>query len=576
MLQTIKHRGPDSSGCNNDKQVQLAMRRLSIIDVSGGDQPLYNEDKSIEIIGNGEIYNYIEIKKKLGRNHKYSSKSDIEIAVHAYEQWGLKCVDYFRGMFALAINDKTNHKLILIRDRMGEKPLYYAKTTNSFIFSSELKSILKHPQANRNLDYSSINNYFHFYYIPEPATPFENIKKLKAGHMLIVDTQTLNFQIKQYWNPYNILPKLVPDPTGHIKKVFTEACEFTLRSDVPVGIALSGGIDSGSILALTASKYKGRMNAFSIGYEGRPKSDERNMAKDLAKRFKVNYIESELKTKDVVDHFSDLVWEMDDPIADIAGHSIYEVSRIARKHNIKVLLGGVGGDELFWGYPSTIEATKQNIKNSKSAIGRLLTKKFIYNNPNPLTTAKLLEKIYAADFNQRLNKNKEFYNYKLPKNEIAIAKKSMDLVRDIWLASDVIALNDRLSMASSVELRSPFLDYKLVELAYSSVQNILAYNQEPKYYFKKAMRGVLPNEVIRRPKKGFTPPVADWIGKISKRYSKHLKNGFLVNEGIIDKSKLTLLSPIITNLPAYATYQLILFELWGREYVYNQKPENLK
>lgn len=576
LQNALKHRGPDGAGQIVSEHVGLAMRRLSIIDVEGGDQPLFNEDKTIEIIGNGEIFNYLELQKELKvKGHKLRTGSDIETAIHAYEEWGVNAVKKFRGQFALALHDKRKGVVVLFRDRMGEKPIYITEINGSVYFASEMKALITLPGFNKSLNMSAIDLFFHYYFIPEPLTLFKDTYKLAAGSYQIYDYKHGAKKHMQYWNPNDIKTTSKSDPTKQIKETFSKACTLTLRSDVPVGISLSGGIDSGAILAFSAPQYKEVMNAFSIGYEGTPQSDEREMARALAKQFKVNFIESEIKVKDVIKHFPKLIWDCDDPIADIAAHSIYEVSKIARKNGVKVLLGGAGGDELYWGYPSTIEATQTNIKQF-SGIRKFINNDFVYQNPNPETTGKIIRALYSRSFKNMIVKN----NFKTPigkiknKTALGIAKKSMDLVRDVWLKSDVITLGDRMSMAASIELRCPFLDYKLVENSLSSKKNVEAYKLGQKYYFKKAMEGILPNDVMQRPKRGFTPPVGVWISGIIKKYSKLLKDGFLVKEGILDKNKINFSQKILSVIPTYTAYQLLVLELWGRQYVYGERHFN--
>lgn len=578
MRIALKHRGPDGEGSDIEKQVGLTMRRLSIIDVKGGNQPLFNEDKTISIIGNGEIYNFVELRKDLEKlGHKTRTKSDIELAVHAYEEWGIKkAIQKFRGQFALAIHDKKKNLVILVRDRIGEKPLYFTHRGNKFAFASEVKALLTLPWIDKTIDYSAIDDYMHYYYVPEPKTAFQDIYKLPSGHFMTINIKNGKGprhiqKITKYWDAKDIKINLVGDPTQKIKKEFAKACELTLRSDVPIGISLSGGIDSGSILAFCAPKYR-NLQAFSIGYEGTPKTDEREMAKNLARKFGVKFNQIEIKTKDVVKYFPTLVKSMDDPIADIAGHAIYAVSKLARQKGVKVLLGGVGGDELFWGYPSTISATIENVKNSKKSLFNFFQKRhFIFKNPDPKATGFLISNLYSKEFRSQIDKN-NFLKYLMPikqKSRLEIAKHSLALTRDLWLKSDVITLSDRLSMANSIELRSPFLDYKLMEVTLSSKENLLGFTLSPKYWFRKAMKNVLTKEILDRPKQGFTPPVADWIAGINKNYAKLLKNGFLVQSGILDKNKIRSLAGLLENIPAYSIYQLILLEIWGRKFVWD-------
>jgi asparagine synthase (glutamine-hydrolysing) len=512
----------------------------------------------------------------INKGHKTRTGSDIEIAIHAYEEWGPECVKKFRGMFALALYDKNKSKVYLYRDRMGEKPLYYTLIKDNIYFASELKALVGVPGFNKEINKNAIDLFFHYYFIPEPDTPFTAVNKLKTGHFLEIDLETGKFGETSYWDPLAIVPKSKTNPTNEIRKTFAESCNLTLRSDVPVGISLSGGVDSGSILAFSAPNYKSVMNAFSIGYEGTPATDERKLAKSLADKFGVNFIEKEIKVSEIINHFPYLVWSGDDPIADIAAHSIYEVSKLARKHNVKVLLGGAGGDELYWGYPSTIEAAKKNTAK-KSVLDKIFNPGFYYNNPNPKNAGLFIRELYSLKFKGSVNRN----NYKLPlkaftkSKKINGSKRTMDSVRDLWLKSDVITLGDRMSMASGVELRAPFLDYKLAEQAYGSQKNVESWKISEKYYFKNAMKGILPDEIMNRPKQGFTPPVAKWISVLTKKYSKLLINGFLVNYDIFDKNKLSLTSSIFQKIPSYTFYQILVMEIWGREYVMGQKPGDL-
>ena len=415
---------------------------------------------------------------------------------------------------------------------------------------------------------------------------FKNVHKLEAGSYIKIDLKDLSIEKVRYWDPGQIKIDNAKNPTDEIRTVFAESCKLTLTADVPVGISLSGGIDSGAILAFSAPLYKDRMKAFSIGYEGTPPSDEREMAKKLAKQFKVEFVEQELKTKDIVEDFPKLVWDGDDPIADIAGHGIHAVNSLARRNEVKVLLGGIGGDELFWGYPWTGEAAKKTLERNQSWQTRLLGRKqqmFFYDqNPGFSTAKSFTAKMYHQEFGSRFEKSNSLEIMSCEgfdlKDEKVVGKKGMDLIRDIWLKSNCIALNDRLSMAASVELRSPFLDYKLVETTLGSSKNVTSFDKPPKYYFKKAMKGILPNEVMKREKRGFTPPVGEWVKGINERYVHLLADGFLVKKKILDERKTRMLIKTWKTLPMYwyPIYQIILLEIWGRQFVLGQNYEKLK
>jgi asparagine synthase (glutamine-hydrolysing) len=586
IQQSLAHRGPDGEGNNNSRRVGLAMRRLSIIDVKTGQQPLYDESGNVEVIANGEIYNYKELMIKLKKKgHKFKTKSDIETINHLYEDFGIDFISQLRGMFAIALHDKRRKLVYLIRDRMGEKPIYWTKTPGGIVFASEMKALLKAKGVNKQLNYSGIDKYFHYYYIPEPETMFKNVNKIEAGSYLKINLKDLSTEKIKYWKPEDISSDFHGDPTEKIRSIFADSCKLTLRSDVSVGISLSGGIDSGAILAYSAPYYKDRMRAFSIGYEGSPPSDEREMARKLAKKFKVDFVQKELNTNTIVKDFPRLVWNGDDPIADIAGHGILAVNNLAKENGVSVLLGGIGGDELFWGYPWMSDAVNTTLRQNSSWQTKIFGKKhrmyFYDQNPGYISAKNFSTKLYDREFQKKLkgdNNIKVMYASQTDlDNEVGVGRKGMELIRNVWLRSNCIALNDRLSMAASVELRSPFLDYKLVEFALSSSKNVTSFNKPPKYYFKKAMKGVVPDEVLRRKKRGFTPPVAEWVKAINDKYIGYLSNGFLVKNNILDRRKVAVLIKTWKTLPMYwyPVYQTILLEIWGREFVFGQKPEDL-
>ncbi|MFZ2202396.1 MAG: asparagine synthase (glutamine-hydrolyzing) [Microgenomates group bacterium] len=572
MQSLMRHRGPDGGGTYWGDRVALTMRRLSIIDIAGGNQPLFNEDRSVVLVGNGEIYNYKELRDELRKKgHHLKTRSDIETVAHLYEDLELKFVEKLRGMFALAIYDKRRQKVILVRDRLGEKPLYWTMVGRGLAFASELKVLVNMEWTKKKLDPLAIDSFFHYYYVPEPKTMFVDIHKLPPASMLVIDLKTMDIEQTKYWRPEEIVPTDRGDLTGEIRDVFRESCELTLRSDVPVGVALSGGVDSGSILSLAAPAYRGNLKAFSIGYEGTPPRDERQKAKWLAKRYGVKFIEKEIKHQEVVESFPQLIYEGDDPIADIAGYGIHSVSKLAHENQVPVLLGGLGGDELFWGYSWTSQAIEQSL--------RLRRMCFFDLNKGFEMADSFIRQLYTKDLAGEIKSHADATkDLEWKNNETSVAKMGMDLIRDVWLVSNCIDQNERLSMANSVELRSPFLDYKLTELILGSRQAINAYNKPEKYWLKKAMKGILPDEVMRRKKQGFTPPVSIWIMKILRSYIPLIRGGFLVRENILDERKVEWLARTWMAMPLnwYALYQIVLLEIWGREYYYGQSPEELR
>jgi len=275
----LTHRGPDGEGYFHSQHISLGMRRLSIIGLNDGWQPIFNEDKSLVIVANGEIYNYIELRAELEKkNHIFSTHSDVENILHLYEDYGIDCVKYLRGMFSFALWDITMQRLLLVRDRMGEKPLYIYEEGETIYFASELKSLLQSNKIKFEFDPISIDLYFHYGYVPEPLTPLKGVRKLPAGHLMLVDTTTWRVDERVYWNMDDI-PPLEGNPIKLIREQLEDMSEIVVRSDVPVGVALSGGIDSSVIAVLAARKYPGILQAFSVGYPGRPAHDERDQAR---------------------------------------------------------------------------------------------------------------------------------------------------------------------------------------------------------------------------------------------------------------------------------------------------------
>ncbi|MBU6482454.1 MAG: asparagine synthase (glutamine-hydrolyzing), partial [Nitrospirae bacterium] len=332
MSKAMLHRGPDGAGEFSSRHVALAHRRLSIIDLSHGQQPLYNEDSSLVLIANGEIYNFIELRSQLQeRGHCFKTGSDCEVILHLYEEQGGDCVQQLRGMFAFALWDTQRQRLLLARDRMGEKPLYLCEQGGRLHFASELKALLRTGIIPFQLDPHAIDCYFHYQYVPEPMTPIKGVRKLPPATVMTIGINPWHVEERCYWHMEDA-PPLEGDPAKLIRAELETISELIIRSDVPVGIALSGGLDSSAIAALAAKKYPGSMHAFSVGYSGRPFYDERAAAKALADHLSMPFHEIEISTGDMVDGFSELIGWRDDPIADISGYRYYAVMRAAREH----------------------------------------------------------------------------------------------------------------------------------------------------------------------------------------------------------------------------------------------------
>ncbi|HEX9004040.1 MAG TPA: asparagine synthase (glutamine-hydrolyzing) [Blastocatellia bacterium] len=611
MQDALTHRGPDGEGEFVAEHVHLAMRRLSIIDLAGGWQPLYNEDRSLALLANGEIYNYVELREELeARGHQFNTQGDCEAILHLYEEYGLDCVKHLRGMFAFALWDKDRQKLMLARDRMGEKPLYLFEQAGSLIFASELKALLRSGQVPFKFDPVAVNDYFHYGYVPEPKTPLAGVRKLPAGHWLTIDTQAWRIEEHCYWHMEDA-PALDGDPGLLIREELETISKIVIRSDVPVGVALSGGLDSSAITALAARQYPGTMHAFSVGYHNQPRNDERADAQMLADYLKIPFHEVELRTEDLVEFFPRLVYWQDDPIADIAGYGYYAVMKLAREHNIPVMLQGHGGDELFWGYGwsrravaesrrkaelqkktsvSPLDYLQLELPESRTRMGMFRWAQSVaglrsslrsyrrdqMNSPEQIVFYDLLpdfalaqreaEGIYAPEFIDKLNgaNAAELFTLKQPWPQLDLLITR--LLCQTYLLENGVAQGDRLSMASSVELRLPLLDYRLAEIVTGLRKCKRDDSLPPKTWLKAALKGVLPDWVLNRPKRGFTPPVRVWHRALFAAYGENLIDGELVRAGVLSSEGARELAqgefPLGVTAPL--SFKALVLEMWSR------------
>ena len=612
MNSALIHRGPDGEGCFSDDYISLAMRRLSIIDLQGGWQPIYNEDGSLVLVTNGEIYNYIELRKDLERKgHTFSTKSDCETILHLYEEYGTDCVHHLRGMFAFALWDIKKRRLVLARDRMGEKPLYLYENDGCVLFASELKALLSSGEVPFDLDPNAINLYFYYQYVPDPQTPIKNVRKLPAGHIMTVDINPWRCSETCYWRMENA-PPVTGNPGELIRKDLEEISEIIIRSDVPVGIALSGGLDSSAVAALTIKKYPDTMHAFSIGYPDYPPCDEREEAQQFADYLGMPFHNLELKTENLVSDFPDLIYNRDDPIADISGYGYYSVMKLAKDHNVPVMLQGQGGDELFFGYTWIRDAVKESIRkqvfsgrdnitwtdyfegklpnfsspyeilrwirtmggivSARNSFQRDKTSPedqlvFYDTIPDFHSTEEYRGNFFTPSFTSTISENDPYCLFRAPLPWKNIDIQMTKLICRTYLLENGIAQGDRLSMASSVELRLPLVDYKLVETVIGLRKNYPDYTLQPKAWFKAALKGIVPDWVMNRPKRGFAPPVREWHDAVFQRYGNLLEEGYLVDAMIITPETAKHLSkgPYPPNIITPLSFKALVLELWCRK-----------
>ena len=615
-LSRLSHRGPDGFGLYADDLIQLGHTRLAIIDLTeAGKQPMLSHDKRYVIVFNGEIYNHIELRHELEQSgEKFFSNSDTEILLAAFNRWGEECVKHLRGMYAFAIWDADKKTLFLARDPCGEKPFFYYRDDQCFIFASEIKALVPLLDSTPNLNPAVVDMYLHYQFVPEPFTLLNDVVKLPAAHTLTISPGNWNAEPKRYWNVESAsydgdLPSDAPGILSEIRNTLEDSIKLTLRADVPVAVALSGGIDSGAIAAFAQRNYAEPMHAFCVGYPGEPPYDERKQAASLAKTLGMIFHEVELPVNSFVDFFPDLVKIMDEPIADPAAFGHYSVPKAVAESGIKVLLTGIGGDEVFWGYNWATQTALTNqalIKSPSLGMLAFLAK-------NPLAQQRLAQistnsyipkiirnwsallrdlgtlgspsdqlhfymsesgfpfafklkcKVYGSAM-QGLSQDNPFLptNIGLRKFQ-EIPAAIIRLLFETWMVSNAVALGDRVSMGVGVEARMPFLDIRLIELVMSLRRKTPDHALGQKAWLRSALRGVLPPDVLARPKAGFQPPVHDWLTGIVTKYGHILQGGYLVKSYILDQKKIENILTVMAKQSwpgLFFVYKLILLELW--------------
>ena len=536
MRDTMVHRGPDDAGIFIERNVGLGHRRLSIIDLSTGHQPMTNEDGKVVIVFNGELYNYLGLRDQLlAKGHVFTTHSDTEVIIHAYEQYGENCLKHFRGMFVFAIWDSRRHQLFIARDRLGKKPLYYAQWGDTFLFASEIKGILAHPAAHREMDLEALDLYFGFRYVPGPRTMFKGIAKLQPGHFLQIRENVAS--TSEYWDFSAIRTRHVSQVTAEKEfvELLRESVRLRLMSDVPLGVFLSGGIDSSVVVALMSELVSEPIKTFSVGYTGDTEENEFEYARMVANLYKTDHHEFRLTADDFLGFLPKLVWHLDEPIADASTIPLFFISQLAKEH-VTVVLSGEGADEMLGGYyiykKMLLLESLRSIPGSgmlgcaTSLAGRLLGNRKIERYADLLRLP--LEQRYAgvsqvfteAERKSLFNGRGGIVPHALadvvaPYYERVENRQPLDrmlyLDTKVWLPDDLLMKADKMTMATSVELRVPFLDHVLVEYAASLPVSCKIRGNETKYLLKHAMESRLPKELLYRTKKGFPVPICRWL-----------------------------------------------------------------
>jgi asparagine synthase (glutamine-hydrolysing) len=603
MTSAISHRGPDGEGRFVDREVGLGHRRLSIIDVEGGAQPIGNEDGSLQIVFNGEIYNFVELRKELeGAGHTFKTRSDTEVIVHAYEQWGKGCVERFNGMFAFALWDSNKRELFLARDHLGVKPLYYVELGGRILFGSEIKALLQDRECPRDVDVESLAELFTFRYVPSPKTLFKGIRKLPAGHRMTLSSRGIEVErfwgwtprLRESWNEAALIEEYCA--------LLEDAVRLQLRSDVPLGLFLSSGVDSGALLAIMSRHSSRPVQAFTIGFEGGEKTNEVDDARSLARMFGADHYFMEVKPDDYLKYYENYLWDLEEPVGNETAAAFYFVSKSARE-KVKVALAGQGADEPWAGYDRYLGAKLSTLYSQIPAMvtgplaslvnripgrfERLKRGVSSLSEPDMLTRFTKMYSFYSAEMKQQLFKGpllaqivNDAYRSREALRRLQSDVKHLDPVTQMLyidtranLPDDLLMVGDKMSMANSLEVRVPFLDYRLVEFIESLPLKLKLNGLTGKYLHKKAMVKWLPKEVVYRKKKGFANPVEDWFRTKMRPFveecllSPHSGVGRFFDQQYIRRMLEKDLEG--TEQLRRHIYLLVSFELWHRAFMRN-------
>lgn len=599
MCKSIEHRGPDEQGMFVEGRAALGMRRLSIIDLKTGQQPIYSEDGALSIVFNGEIYNFRELKRELEEvGHRFKTNSDTETIIRAYEEFGESCLEKLRGMFAFAIWNSRDESLFIARDRVGKKPLFYSATrAGNFVFGSELKTLLVHGEIERETDPAALDAYISFGYVPEGFCIFKGVKKLPPGHFLkYVNGQV---HVEQYWDFEYQCPKTIKTEGDYVEKLRTklvEAVQLRLISDVPLGAFLSGGIDSSTVVALMSRLTAQPVKTFSIGFEDES-FDELKFARLASKHFRTDHHEF-IVTPDFVETIDELVWHFDEPFADPSSLPTYMVSKMAREF-VTVVLTGDGGDELFAGYTRYLIDMRRSkwamLPNRfrRAVLGRVAEglphgaygKGFLFNisldaadryiDSISLFNSQRKKCLYGRDFYSRLGDGHAGESeFKRIGNNVSSGNpinRLLYLDSKTYLPGDILTKVDRMTMANSLEARAPLLDHELIEYVSEIPSDLKLKGSDPKYILKKAMEGIVPNEILYREKQGFGVPIREWINKqVRSRIRETLLDSTSIQRGYFDRSYIErLLNEHSTRRRdhSYPLWGLFMLELWHRQFI---------
>jgi asparagine synthase (glutamine-hydrolysing) len=541
MNTRIRHRGPDGEGMYFGPGVGLANRRLSIIDLEGGGQPIANEDDSVNVVFNGEIYNYVELRDELKKKgHVFRTQSDTEVIVHGYEEWGDECTSRFNGMFAFALWDSKRRRLFIARDHLGVKPLYYVLLGERLLFASEIKSLLVDPECPREVDIQALSQLFTLRYVPSPRTLFQGIQKLPPAHQMIV--QSGGIQTERYWKSKPRIRTEVKQSqlVEEYQALVEDAVRLQMRSDVPVGLFLSSGVDSGCLLALMSKLSNQSVRTFTIGFADGEESNETVDARKIASMFGSDHSEQVLSSQDYEKYYQRYLWDLEEPVGNETAAAFYFISRITSQ-KVKVALTGQGADEPWAGYGRYVGIKFSDMYAAlPEALTKGLLKKIGERWVKQEQWKRGLASLYERDVLSRFVGVYSFFTPEMKarlfqpwlREQISVdgleAKQALrqlqSEVQDLDpftqilyldtrtnLPDDLLMVGDKTSMANSLEVRVPFLDYRLIEFAETLPPRLKFRHFQGKYLHKKAIEKWLSKDIVWRKKKGFANPIDKWL-----------------------------------------------------------------
>ncbi len=600
MNGTLRHRGPDGSGSYLGPGVGLAMRRLSIIDLETGEQPIANEDGSVWVVFNGEIYNFRELREQLERKgHVFQTATDTEVIVHAYEEYGDGCVEHFNGMFAFALWDESRRRLLLARDRLGIKPLYYYLSANELVFGSELKAVISHPAVPREIDFGALNQFLTIEYIPAPRTIFKDVQKLPPGHRLVVEGD--NARVEPYWRiPHAPVRGSEQECVERLRELIRDAVEMRMVADVPLGAFLSGGIDSSTIVAFMSQASTQAVRTISIGFDDAT-YNELPYARMVAEHFGTNHYEEVLQS-DIAGMAVRLVQHLDEPFGDFSIFPTYLVSEAARKF-VKVALSGEWGDEIFAGYDTYVaqgvaaryerwmpgvlrrralpwlmnmvppQPEKKGLVNKAKRFveGAALPSELQHTRWMMFMNEKERRALYRPAVYEALNGNSPealmgaYFDEAADFDQMA-QQQYVDV--KTYLVDDILTKVDRMSMAVSLEARVPLLDHRIVEFAMNLPPQLKLQGGRTKVLLRKAVGDMLPAPVLDKPKEGFSIPLKHWLREdLRPLMTDLLAPDTVLRRGYFEPA--TVAQWVDEHLARRANHShrlwaLMVFELWHR------------